>query len=90
MAKNNQNKIMLFIGKNSNYFRANIDNFRDIVLALSRIKPIAIEVIDVSLKPELTHKYKIDALPTLIIGNMRYIGEPSQEKAVEIFKRGII
>lgn len=85
-----KNKILLFIDKNANYFQTNLDNFRDIVLALGKIKPFAIEVVDIEEKPELASKYKIKALPTLIIGKMRYIGEPTAEKAIEIFRRKIL
>jgi protein-disulfide isomerase len=39
----------------------------------------AIKVIDIADNPDLAEKYNIEALPTLIVGDKRYIGAPSQD-----------
>lgn len=83
-------KIILFISKNSSYFSTNIDDFREIVSVLGKLSPFNVEVVDVSEQPELAEKYRIDALPTLIIANVKYVGKPSAEKAIEIFKKGLL
>lgn len=79
-------KILLFNSRNSFYFASGIDEFREIIVSLSSLAPFDIEVIDVTENPELAEKYHIDALPTLIIGNKRYIGQPDAQKAIKIFK----
>lgn len=38
-----------------------------------------IKVIDITDHPELAEKHNIEALPTLIVGNRRFIGSPSPE-----------
>jgi protein-disulfide isomerase len=34
----------------------------------------------------MAEKYKVDALPTMIIGDKRFIGQPSTEKIMQIIK----
>lgn len=81
-------KILLFILKNTDYFSVDVDDFSKIINALAKISPFEVEVIDTEEHPELAEKYKIDALPTLIIGNRRYVGKPDAKRAIEIFCRG--
>lgn len=80
------NKILLFIKKDATYFSTDIENFKKIISALGKIRPSKIEVIDIVDHPEMAEKYKIEALPTLIINERRYIGKPSPTKAIEIFR----
>lgn len=78
-------KIMLFILKNTDYFAVDVEDFNKIIVSLSKLSPFEVQVIDTTIHPELAEKYKIDALPTLIIDNKRYVGKPSSKKALEIF-----
>ena len=80
-------RILLFIKNNSVYFASDIDNFKKIIETLGQIAPFEVEIIDVREKPELAEEYRVDALPTLIVGDIRYVGKPSPEKAMEIFKK---
>jgi hypothetical protein len=82
-------KILLFIQKKSVYFSTDVGDFKKIISTLGKIAPFEVEVIDATANPELAEKYKIEALPTLIIGHKRYIGSPSAEKAMEIFKKNL-
>lgn len=79
-------KILLFTVKNSVYFSANIADFKKIISSLGKISPFEVEIVDVAEHPELAEKYRIDALPTLVIGEKRYIGRPTPQKAIEILE----
>jgi protein-disulfide isomerase len=79
-------KILLFISKSSIYFQTTMDEFQKLLKVLEEIQPFTSEVIDVGDKPELAEEYKVDALPTMIIGDKRFIGQPSTEKIMEIIK----
>lgn len=81
--------ILLFTKKNLIYFATGIDEFKRIVVSLSSLQPYEIQVIDVEKNPELAETYHIDALPTLIINNKKYIGKPDAEMAIKIFKDNI-
>lgn len=81
------NKILLFISKKSVYFSADIRSFKKILAAMEKLAPYEVETIDVSENPELAEKYKIEALPTLIVNDARYIGVPTSQKAIEIFSK---
>lgn len=79
-------KILLFISKSSLYFQTTMAEFQKLMKALEEVQPFTSEVIDVNNKPEMAEKYKVDALPTMIIGDKRFIGQPSAEKIMEIIK----
>jgi protein-disulfide isomerase len=80
-------KILLFIAKDSIYFQVAMDEFKKLMKALEQIQPFTSEIIDVSDNPDMAEKYKVDALPTMIIGDKRFIGQPSSEKIMEIIKK---
>lgn len=80
-------KILLFIARDSIYFSTNIDDFKKIVNALGKLGTFEVEIIDASKNPELAEKYKIDALPTIIINDKRYVGKPHPEKILEILNQ---
>jgi protein-disulfide isomerase len=80
-------KIFLFISKDSIYFQVTMDEFKKLMKSLEVLQPFESEIIDVNEDPEMAEKYKIDALPTMIIGDKRFIGQPSAEKIMEIIKR---
>jgi protein-disulfide isomerase len=81
------NKVLLFVSKNSLYFQATVDEFAKIIEVLQQGGPYKSEVIDVMEHPELAEEYKVDALPTLIIGDTRFIGKPEADQVLEYVKR---
>ena len=83
------NKILLFISKNSVYFSADITSFKKILAAMEKLAPYEVETIDVSEHPELAEKYKVEALPTLIVNEKKYLGAPTSQKAIEIFGKEV-
>jgi protein-disulfide isomerase len=80
-------KILLFVSKSSMYFQTTLEEFQKLIRALEEVQPFVSEIIDVTEQPELAEKYKVDALPTMIIGDKRFIGQPDTEKVVEIMKK---
>ncbi len=83
---NNKTKILLFISKESIFFQTTMDEFQKLLKTLEKVQPFTSEVIDISEKPDMAEKYKVDALPTMIIGDKRFIGQPNSEKIVEVIK----
>mgnify|MGYP000318111367 CR=1 FL=1 len=79
-------KILLFVSKDSIYFQTTMDEFQKLMKALEEVQPFTSEVIDVSENPDMAEQYKVDALPTMIIGDKRFIGKPSTEKIMQIIK----
>lgn len=79
-------KIFLFISKSSLYFQTTLAEFQKLMKALEEVQPFTSEIIDVNEHPEMAEQYKVDALPTMIIGDKRFIGQPSTEKIMEIIK----
>jgi len=79
-------KILLFISKESIYFQTTMEEFKKLMKALEAVQPFESEVVDVGENPDMAEQYKIDALPTMIIGDKRFIGQPSTEKIMEIIK----
>jgi protein-disulfide isomerase len=77
-------KILLFISKSSIYFQVTMDEFENLLKALEKMQPFEHEIIDVNEDAEKAEEYKIDALPTLIIGDKRFIGKPDVEKIMEV------
>jgi protein-disulfide isomerase len=86
MSNNNKTKILLFISKSSIYFQTTMEVFQKLLKTLEEIQPFTSEIIDVNEKPEMAEQYKVDALPTMIIGDKRFIGQPTTEKIMEIIK----
>jgi protein-disulfide isomerase len=77
-------KILLFISKSSLYFQTTMMEFQKLMKALEEVQPFTSEIIDVTEKPEMAEQYKVDALPTMIIGDKRFIGQPDMEKIMHI------
>ncbi|MFH1565491.1 MAG: circadian clock KaiB family protein [bacterium] len=84
--KSNVNKILLFISKDSIYFQVTMQEFQKLLKEFEKIQPFSSEIIDINKDPDMAEKYKIDALPTMIIGDKRFIGQPSAEKIMGIIK----
>lgn len=84
MAK--KTKILLFISKSSIYFQTTMEEFQKLLKTLEEVQPFTSEVIDVNENPEMAEKHKVDALPTMIIGNKRFIGQPKAEDIMKIIK----
>jgi protein-disulfide isomerase len=83
---NDVKKILLFISKSSIYFHSTMEEFQKLLKTLEEVQPFTAEIIDINENPEMAEKYRIDALPTVIIGDKRFIGQPSTEKILEIIK----
>jgi len=69
-------KIILFISRESavySYVR------RQVELACERAGGAVLEVVDIAERPEMAEQYNIEALPTLIIDDKRFVGSPTQE-----------
>jgi len=79
-------KILLFISKTSIYFQVTMDEFQKLIKALEELQPFTSEIIDVSERPEMAEQYKVDALPTIIIGDKRFIGQPKAEDILKIVR----
>jgi len=82
----NISKILLFTSKASIYFQTTMDEFQQLLKALEQLQPFTAQIIDVSENPELAEEYKVDALPTIIIGDKRFIGQPKSEDILKIVK----
>jgi hypothetical protein len=80
-------RILLFISKQSVYFKITMDEFQKLLLDLERLQPFSSEVIDVDEDPDKAEEYKVDALPTIIIGDKRFIGKPKSEDIVGLLTR---
>lgn len=81
-------KILLFISKTSIYFQITMEEFQKLLKALEGIQPFTADIIDVNEKPELAEQYKVDALPTIIIGDKRFIGQPKADDILKIVRSG--
>ncbi|HCS79298.1 TPA: hypothetical protein DIV55_06200 [Patescibacteria group bacterium] len=77
-------QVILFISKNSIYTEITLREFKTVILELEKSQPFKAEIIDINERPDLAEKYKIEATPTLIIGNKRFIGEPKAEDILRI------
>jgi hypothetical protein len=86
MENEKETNILLFISKSSIYFQTTMDEFQKLLTALEEIQPFKSEIIDVNENPDMAEKHKVDALPTMIIGDKRFIGQPSTEKIVQMIK----
>jgi thioredoxin-like negative regulator of GroEL len=85
---NNQKKqAVLFVSELSVYFQATLSEFQKIVKAMEAIQPYESRVIDVEKEPDLAEQYKIDAIPTLIIGKRRFIGRPKAETVIDLIRK---
>jgi len=83
---NEVKKIILFISKSSIYFQVTMEEFQKVLKELEAIQPFTSDIIDVSEHPEKAEEYKIDALPTLIIGDQRFIGQPKAEDIIKLIR----
>jgi protein-disulfide isomerase len=86
MTNNNNTKILLFISKSSLYFHTTMEEFQKLLKVLEDVQPFTYEIIDVTENPEMAEEYKVDALPTMIIGDKRFIGQPKAEEVVKLLK----
>lgn len=72
-------KVILFISRESAVY----DFTRhEVEVACANLKPdvrVELEVVDIAERPETAEEYNIEALPTLIVGNKRYVGAPTPE-----------
>jgi len=82
----NKTKILLFISKSSIYFQVTMQEFQKLLKALEAMQPFTSEVIDVTENPDKAEEYKVDALPTLIIGDKRFIGQPKAEEILKLME----
>jgi hypothetical protein len=80
-------KILLFISKESMYFKVTMEEFQKLLLELEKLQPFSSEIIDVMEQPEKAEEYKIDALPTIIIGEKRFIGKPNSKDIVKLLSK---
>ena len=81
-------KILLFTSKGSIYFQVAMDEFQKILAALEGVQPFSYQVIDVTEQPELAEQYKVEALPTIVIGDKRFVGQPKADDIVKIVRSG--
>jgi len=81
-------KILLFTSKGSIYFQVAMDEFQKILAALEGVQPFTYQVIDVTEQPELAEQYKVEALPTIVIGDKRFVGQPKADDIVKIVRSG--
>jgi hypothetical protein len=79
-------KIILFISRLSIYFQSTMAVFKDIVNELETHQPFEVTIIDVEEEPEAAEEYKVDAIPLLIIGDKRFVGNPDKEKILSIVR----
>ena len=79
-------QILLFISKDSIYFQITMEEFKKLLKTLEELQPFTSDIIDINEHPEMAEEYKIDALPTLIIGDKRFIGQPKAEDILKIIK----
>mgnify|MGYP000120544254 FL=1 len=79
-------KILLFISKDSIYFATTMDEFQKLLKTLEELQPFTHDIVDVSENPDMAEQYKVDALPTLIIGDKRFIGQPKAEEIMKLIK----
>ena len=81
-----KNKILLFISKKSIYFQVTMEEFKKLLKTLEELQPFTSEIIDINEHPEMAEEYKVDALPTLIVSDKRFIGQPKAEEILKIIK----
>ena len=63
-----------------------MEEFQKLLIALEQLQPFTHQVIDVSEDPDKAEEYKVDALPTLIIGDKRFIEQPKAETIIKMIK----
>ena len=63
-----------------------MEEFQKLLKTLEKLQPFTAEIFDVSENPEKAEEYKVDALPTLIIGDKRFIGQPKAEEIAKLIK----
>ncbi|MDN3504475.1 MAG: circadian clock KaiB family protein [Rhabdochlamydiaceae bacterium] len=67
--------LLLFVSKDSLYFKVSIEAFRKLQENLINLDSFSFDIIDISKQPEKAEEYKINALPTLIVGTKQFIGK---------------
>lgn len=73
------NATLLFVSRDSatfHYVKRQVEAACDLAFGPGHQR---VRVIDVADHPDLAEKYNIEALPTVIIGNRRFIGVPTAE-----------
>jgi protein-disulfide isomerase len=85
----NQSKktALLFVSELSIYFQATLSEFKKIITELQSNQPFETRIIDVEKEPEMAEKYKIDALPTLVIGEKRFVGRPKADIILNLIRK---
>jgi thiol-disulfide isomerase/thioredoxin len=78
--------IILFTSKLSIYFQSTMAVFQEIVKELEEHQPFEVRIIDVEEDPEAAEEYKVDAIPLVIIGDKRFVGNPDKKKILSIMK----
>jgi hypothetical protein len=78
---------LLFVSKMSIFFQATLSEFEKIIAVLEKSQPFHTRVIDVDEEPDMAEKHKVDALPTLIIGNKRFVGRPNVDTIVPMIEK---
>jgi len=86
MGNKEKTKVLLFISKDSLYFQVTMEEFKKLMKILEEIQPFESEIIDITTNTEMAEEYKVDALPTLIIGDKRFIGKPDADKIIKLIK----
>jgi hypothetical protein len=86
MTENIFNKALLFVSKESLFSQQAVDEFKAIVKKLGEEQAVKSEVIDVFEKPDMAEEYKIEVLPTIIVDEKRFVGEPKAEEILKYLK----
>lgn len=87
METSEQTKMLLFISKELMFFQTIMDEFRKLINFVQKIHQLDAEIIDINDRPEMVEKYKIEVLPTLIIGSMRFVGQLKAEEIVKLIEK---
>jgi len=61
-----------------------LTEFQKVIDSIEEISSDEVEIIDVSKNPEKAEEHKIDALPTLLIGDKRFVGRISADEVKNI------
>ena len=77
------NNIILFVSKHSLHFHLTVEEFNKLLIELQKVQPFTSSIIDISENPEMAEKYKVDALPTLLVGSKRFIGIPETKRIMD-------
>jgi hypothetical protein len=78
--KNEPTQVLLFVSRESAIFQSAMEEFQKLIKVLEGAQPFTSRIIDVFEETEMADEYHIDATPTLVIGDKRFIGIPDAEK----------